>query len=289
MLKTLKIKVRQEAYAWLDKAATEVNHVWNRVKELHVYNTEEWGRTLTWRDHSDVLAGATRNYSRIGADVIQRVACEYPAKLKIAKEVAFERLQNARTEEDRASAQKTVARLMSGKLRWRKSRGADRSLGWVPFKTETLRATANGKITFYGKHIRVFEPDRMPSVIEHPKRGRRFDIRDSCFAQDAAGDWYLCLAVNVPAPEPVVAPCEEAGIDLGIKAIATTSDGEVIEHGRWYREAQEKLAKLQRRACRLRGAKQARAARHRQEAGQGSPQGGPPACGRAPQGVHGID
>jgi IS605 OrfB family transposase len=41
---------------------------------------------------------------------------------------------------------------------------------------------------------------------------------------------------------------EEVGIDLGLKAIATTSEGEVIEHGRWYRDAQEKLAGLQRRA-----------------------------------------
>jgi putative transposase len=248
MVKTLKIKVRHEAYPWLNKAAVEVNHVRNRVGELHQYYTQEWGRTLTWRDHCDALAGATKDYSRIGADVIQLIACEYPEKLKIAKSVAFSRLKCARTPEDKARASKTVARLMAGKLRWRKSYGAHRSLGWIPFKTENLRPTKTGKITFYGKHIRVFEPDRMPAVVEHPKRGKRFNIRDSCFTQDACRDWYLCLVVEVPAQQGVPAPCEEVGIDLGLKAIATTSEGDVLEHGRWFACAQEDLAYLQRRA-----------------------------------------
>ena len=46
-----------------------------------------------------------------------------------------------------------------------------------------------------------------------------------CFAQDAVGDWWLCLPVKMEAEE-TVAPYEAVGIDLGLKDIAVTSDAE---------------------------------------------------------------
>jgi len=47
--------------------------------------------------------------------------------------------------------------------------------------------------------------------------------------------------------ECTVAPQEEVGIDLGIKTIATTSDGDHLEAGRWTHRYAEKLASAQRR------------------------------------------
>ena len=57
-------------------------------------------------------------------------------------------------------------------------------------------------------------------------------FRDGCFAQDAVGDWYVCIPVSIPAVQ-TAAPQEAVGIDLGLKVIATTSDGDQLPAGRW--------------------------------------------------------
>ena len=124
------------------------------------------------------------------------------------------------------SAQKraTAKRL---KLRWRVSHGARRSLGWLPFKAANLKRKGRA-LRFCGKTFRVFERERLDGVT----------WKQGCFAQDAVGDWWLCLPVEQSA-EPVVAPKEAVGIDLGIKDAAVTSDGERLEGPlRFYRDAQ---------------------------------------------------
>jgi putative transposase len=85
----------------------------------------------------------------------------------------------------------------------------------------------------------VFERERLEGV----------KWRDGCFAQDAVGDWWLCLPVQVPA-EISIAPRGAVGIDLGLKDIAVTSDGERLEAGRWTQGFAQKLANAQRRGHR---------------------------------------
>ena len=71
------------------------------------------------------------------------------------------------------------------------------------------------RLRFAGKCVRVFERERLEGV----------KWQGGCFAQDAVGDWWLCLPVKVEA-EQTIAPREAVGIDLGLKSIAVTSDGE---------------------------------------------------------------
>ena len=67
--------------------------------------------------------------------------------------------------------------------------------------------------------------------------------------------------VFTPAPKPAV------GIDLGLKTIATTSDGEKLEAGRWTHGIEEKLAMAQRRGHKKQAKRLHRkAARCRQDA-----------------------
>jgi IS605 OrfB family transposase len=155
-----------------------------------------------------LTAGATEFYEKIGADTVQSVCTHYAAKRKAAKRL---------------------------KLRWRISRGTKRSLGWVPFKAASLKRKGN-VLRFAGKTFRIFEREALTDV----------KWRDGCFAQDAVGDWYLCVPVHVvieaTAPERA-----EVGIDLGLKTIATTSDGDKLDAGRWTHAHADKLAMAQRR------------------------------------------
>jgi len=206
--RTLRLKVRPESYAWLNMAALEVNSVWNFANERASTALGNLGKWLSGFDLNNQTSGATEYMKYIGADTIQRVNGEYAAKRNAARKQ---------------------------KLRWRVSRGAHRSLGWVPFKAASLKRKGNA-LRFAGKTFRMFESERLDSV----------KWRQGCFAQDALGDWWLCLPVIAEAAQSV-APREAVGIDLGLKAVATTSDGDALEAARFYRGAEQKIAQAQRR------------------------------------------
>ena len=193
--RTLRLKVRAEAYAWLSAAAVEVNEVFNYCNETSfkaATRTDLNRKWMTGFDLCKLTAGATEYFDKIGADTIQSICVHYAQKRQAARRV---------------------------KLRWRVSRGARRSLGWVPFKAANLKRKG-ACLRFAGKRFRVFEKERLEGT----------QWQGGCFAQDAVGDWWLCLPVKIEIQE-TIAPEEAVGIDLGLKAIAVTSDGERLAGG----------------------------------------------------------
>jgi putative transposase len=229
-MRTLRLKVKPESYAWLDAAAIEVNQVWNYCNEMSNRAARPFVGRPKWLsgfDLNNLTSGATECFERIGADTIQRVCGEYAVRRKQSKKP----------------------------LRWRSSWGSKRSLGWVPYKIEQVKL--KGKcLRFSGKSIRVFEQALL--------LGKTW--KSGCFAQDAVGDWWLCM----PAEEPVemtYAPHDAVGLDLGLRETAATSDGAKLIAGRFYRGIEQKLAQAQRRGHR-RQAKHLhrRAARRRKDA-----------------------
>jgi putative transposase len=209
--RTLRLKVRREAYGWLNAAAMEVNQVFNYCNETSykaATRTDNMRKWLSGFDLCSLTAGASQYFEKIGADTIQSICVHYAQKRNAARRV---------------------------KLRWRVSLGARRSLGWVPFKAASVRRKGVC-VRFAGKCVRVFEVNRLDGV----------KWQGGCFAQDAVGDWWLCLPVKMEA-EQTVAPLEAVGIDLGVKEIAVTSDGERLVAGRWTQSYARKLASAQRR------------------------------------------
>ena len=211
---TLRLKVRAECYPYLRGAAREVNVVWNWGNETSFKAISPFvgpGEWLSAFTLDKLSAGAGKECRYIGADTIQRVNAEL-----VRKRIQFKKQ----------------------KLAWRKSGGSNRSLGWVPFKAATLRR-AGKYLRYAGKTIRFFESDRFAEIA---KWG------DGCFAEDAVGDWWLCLPVERAVVESV-APLEAVGIDLGLKDAAATSDGDKL-NATHYRRSEHKLGQLQRRGHR---------------------------------------
>jgi putative transposase len=209
--RTLRLKIRREAYAWLDAAAVEVNEVFNYCNETSLKAATRTDTKRKWLSGFDLCyltAGATEYFDKIGAATIQSICVHYAQKRQAAHRV---------------------------KLRWRVSRGARRSLGWVPFKAASLRRKGVC-LRFAGKSFRVFERERLDGVT----------WQAGCFAQDAVGDWWLCVPVKLMA-EQTIAPLEAVGIDLGLKDIAVTSDEDRLASGCWTQIYAQKLASAQRR------------------------------------------
>ena len=64
-----------------------------------------------------------------------------------------------------------------------------------------------------------------------------------------AGSWYACFSVEYE-PTKLPASNQSVGVDVGLEAFATLSNGERVENHRYYRTAQKKLRKAQRRVAR---------------------------------------
>jgi IS605 OrfB family transposase len=210
-IRTLRLKVKAEAYPWLNAAAAEVNQVWNWSNETSYKAARPFagpGKWLTGFDLDKLAAGASEYFEHISSDTIQRINAEFALRRRQFKKV---------------------------KLRWRVSRGARRSLGWIPFKVVQLKRKGKS-LRFAGKAIRVFERELLDGA----------KWKSGCFAQDVVGDWWLCLPVE-RLMAPSVANSDEAGLDLGLKDTVATSDGEKLEAGRFYRDIERKIAQAQRR------------------------------------------
>jgi putative transposase len=231
-VRTLRLKVKAEGYAWLNAAATEVNQVWNYANATSYKAARPFAGTGKWLsafDLNNLTAGATEYFDHIGSETIQRVNAEFATR---------------RTQFKRA------------KLRWRVSRGARRSLGWVPFKAAQLKRKGKS-LRVAGKAFRVFERELLEGVT----------WKSGCFAQDAVGDWWLCVPVEREVSQSV-APKEAVGIDLGLKDIAATSDGDKLQAGHFYRNIEQKKKSMAQRRGHKRQAKRLHrtAARRRKDA-----------------------
>jgi putative transposase len=96
-----------------------------------------------------------------------------------------------------------------------------------------------------------------------------------------ADGWYVCFSCADVPVQPLSATRQETGIDLGIEAFATTSNGTRIFNPGWYRKAERALKTAQRRvARRKKGSHRRRKAVTHVRPSDGRPRRGPPAPGR---------
>ena len=131
-VRTLRLKVKAEGYAWLNAAAIEVNQVWNYANATSYKAARPFAGPAKWLtafDLDKLTAGSTEYFERIGSETIQRINAEFATRRK----------QFRRT-----------------KLKWRVSSGPKRSLGWIPFKGVQLKRKAKS-LRFSGKAFRAFE------------------------------------------------------------------------------------------------------------------------------------
>ncbi len=120
--------------------------------------------------------------------------------------------------------------------KFRISNGSKRSLGWIPFGGLPGDRQINGneikymkrKFRWFGSKTRKLNPEM---------------VKPGCFTQDASGDWYVCFNLMVEERETGNGII---GIDLGLKSLATLSDGLAIEAPQFYRKSEKKLAIAQR-------------------------------------------
>ncbi|MFV5382535.1 RNA-guided endonuclease InsQ/TnpB family protein [Acinetobacter towneri] len=207
-MKTLKLRIKDKHCKVLDQLASEVNFVWNYVNDLGFRHLKRKGEFLSAFDIAKYTKGTSKECN-LHSQTIQAVTEELVTRRKQFKKA---------------------------KLKWRVSnkKSARRSLGWVPFKKLTIKY-ANGYVQ-YGKHqFKLWDSYGLS----------KYTLKTGSFVEDSRGRWYVCLVVESPKQDKSTAT-KSIGIDLGLKDIATCSDGTVISNPKFYRKYEQTLGIAQR-------------------------------------------
>ncbi|WP_419876796.1 RNA-guided endonuclease InsQ/TnpB family protein [Acinetobacter pseudolwoffii] len=207
-MKTLKLRIKDKHCKVLEQLASEVNFVWNYVNDLSFKHLERTGDFFSAFDMTKYTKG-TSKLCGLHSQTVQGITEEYVNKRRQHKKA---------------------------KLKWRVSnkKSARRSLGWIPFKKVAIKY-ADGYVQ-YGKYqFKLWDSYGIS----------KYSVRTGSFVEDSRGHWYVCLVVDSPKQDkPTVT--QAIGIDLGLKDIATCSDGTVISNPKFYRKYEKKLGIAQR-------------------------------------------
>lgn len=121
--------------------------------------------------------------------------------------------------------------------KFRSSHGARKSLGWIPFR-QNLKFDY-GTVTWYGQKFRFWQSREIIGPV-----------KSGAFVQDARGRWYVTFQCKVEELQPTGEG--SVGIDLGLKTLASLSNGETVPALRHYRKYEVALATAQRAGNRRR-------------------------------------
>lgn len=114
-------------------------------------------------------------------------------------------------------------------LKWR----SKKSLGWIPFKAVGVQVSQDS-FKYMRKSYRFWNSRKIQG-----------DLKCGSFNQDAKGNWFVNFTCEI-AELPKMQSDKSIGIDLGLKTLATCSDGTIIENPRQYQALEKDLAKAQR-------------------------------------------
>jgi len=98
------------------------------------------------------------------------------------------------------------------------------------------------------KYVTFSKIGTIMCVVHRPLQGKP----KTCTIKYEAGQWYAVFSCEIETPEKLPESLEDVGIDLGVSHLATLSNGEMIEHPRYYRKAKKTLERRQQSLSRKR-------------------------------------
>lgn len=213
-IKTLKVRVKDKHAGVLSKMAFDVNQVWNAANAI------------------------SAEYSWVPIPGVGFMNCN-TSEFDLNKE-----LRSIRDERDMGIGAATVQSVIAqhaksrrqfkrNKLHWRCSGGARRALGWVPFKKTGIKLV-NGQIRFCGEFFGVWDSYDLS----------KYNLETGSFSEDSRGRWYF--NANVKCEISPSKGSASVGVDLGLKTVATCSDGVTLERRRITDEFAMQLSTAQR-------------------------------------------
>jgi putative transposase len=179
------------------------NFVWNYCNEVNQEIWKKFGKPLSAFELNKLTAGCAKELG-LHSQSVQAVCEEYAKSCK-----QFKRR----------------------KLNWRSRK---KSLGWIPFKGVGVKVEGN-TITYNGHKFKFWLSRPVPSKV-----------RFGSFCQDSKGNWFVNLVVEQSRGGPSEIIREKTGnavgIDLGLKTLATLSDGVEFDRENLTKKFEKQLA-----------------------------------------------
>jgi putative transposase len=222
MLTTYHYRVKDagKAHKILSEMSKSVNVVWNFCKQtqsdalrIRPFRTIKDKKTacqvfipnfLSSAEMDGLVAGTSQELG-LHSQTVQAVSQEY-----VRRRIQFKKL-----------------------LRWR----GRKSLAWIPFKSSGIQF--HGSRVKYAKHeFKIWNSYKIPKGNKNNQKYKDYDargfpcdsvIKTGSFSQDKRGRWYLNITFESQKIGIERENDKEIGIDIGIKTLATCSDGEKIE------------------------------------------------------------
>jgi len=215
-----RIKDSGRAHVQLQKMASSVNFVWNFCKQTQkdalrsipfkIITDSKTKKTLqivnflTKYEMNNLVSGSSKELN-LHSQTIQAVAEEYVTRRTKSKKL----------------------------LRWR----GKKKLGWVPEKASGIKFFGT-RVKYCGHEFKLWNSYKIAKGIINKEKYKDYDsrglpsdavIKTGSFSNDKRGRWYLNLTFESQKIEIEREDSKQIGIDIGIKTLATCSDGEKIE------------------------------------------------------------
>ena len=157
-VKTLRFRLKDKHATWLGSLSRLVNFVWNEGQQYALKVLEREQRFVTGFDLDAWACGATKAGLELPAATVQSVLEQYAVRRR---------------------------QFHKRRLRWRKSFGVRRSLGWIPFKVGQV-VYRQGQLKFAGQFLSLWDSYGLAHYQDRMRAGS--------FSQDSRGlvsDNYL--------------------------------------------------------------------------------------------------
>lgn len=219
----------------LSEMSYSVNMVWNfckatqrdalKNKSVKIIKDKKSGKQISIpyflsSSEMDELVGGSSKELGLHSQTIQAVSQEYTTRRKQFKKL----------------------------LRWR----SKKNIGWIPFKSSGIKFLGD-RVKYAGYEFKLWNSYKKPKGINNHKKYQDYDarglpddakIKTGSFSQDKRGHWYLNIAFESEKIGIRREDEQECGIDIGIKALATCSNGEKIERPNLRKAALTKIRRL---------------------------------------------
>ena len=160
------------------------------------------------------------------------------------------------------TAQEIAHRVEKGIWRYVKLRkSGDKKAGFPRFKSiDRMKSLHYPQAGFsLGEKLKLTPFGKIPIVQHREIKGK---IKTLSLKKEASGKWFACFAVEETPTIKAPNGKPKIGIDLGLKTLATLSDGNIIKNPRHLKKHADNLARLQRLLSRKRkGSKNRRKAK----------------------------
>lgn len=201
-------------------------------KQMEEMNRHRWIAKNIW---NDLLAYCKETYEKTG---------RFPTKTEL----------QARTKNSglfSQAAQEISHRLHASLMRFLKLKKSDKKAGFPRFKNiERMKSIHYPQFGFELRNKLKVTHFGEISIVKHREvKGR---IKTLTLKREESGKWFAIFISESGPRMPEQNDGQVVGIDLGLKAFATLSNGTKIENPRHLKKYEDKLASLQRRLSRKR-------------------------------------